>query len=306
MAFLPGPDSRGLPGPGLLARLCWVLALGLAALGCRARSDHMAPSSAALGAPSAELAQVVFIRPSAFAGNLLITICDDQGKFLGDAPPVSHFSVGLPPGRHTFVAWAENTAALRAEVAAGQTYFVEVALQAGSMTPRVELFARKPRTEPFALVPTWLAQTDRLEAERAAGQASLSSRHDDLAERLTQGAASLAGLDPAELELRRLQPGDGVAGVPFANLAPPPPPLSASPAATAGASAGVGSAAAAAPPPSAATSITPTRTAACQTHGDCTPGHICIGGGCALAVACSGDDAECPTGTTCQEGVCRP
>jgi len=285
----------------LLAAVCAALALA----GCRARSDFMAPTSAELGAPAAQSAQVVFLRPSAFAGNRLITICDDKGTFLGDAPPVSHFWVRLPPGRHTFVAWAENSTALEADLAAGQTYFVEVALRAGSMTPRVELLAQKPAADSFELVPTWLAQTERLEADRSGGQAALSGRHADLAERLAQGPAALKGLDAEALALRRLGPGDGIRGKPFARLALPPPAPSSPPAATTSASAGPAETAPA-PGPSSAPTATARRPGACQSHADCAAGQICIGGGCALTVACSGDDAECPTGTTCQAGSCRP
>ncbi len=299
------PIGPGLPVPLGLPWLLWVL-LVLGPASCRARSDHMAPTSAALGAPSTQVAQVVFIRPSAFAGNQLVTICDDQGGFLGDSPPVSHFWVSLPPGQHTFIAWASDATALRADLAAGHTYFVEVALRAGSMRPRVELLAQKAHTKTFSLVPTWLAQTEQLQADRTAGQAALRSRHGDLTEGLQQGTAALAALDPSELEGRRLRPDDGVTGIPFANLLPPPPAPKASSAAAPRATAVGTTDAPPAPPRGARPAGTAPPQPGCQGHDDCRAGHLCIGGSCALAVVCSGDDAECPTATTCQEGVCRP
>ncbi len=306
------PDSSGRRARQLVILLVWLI-LSLGPPGCRARSDQMKPTSTALSAPKAGLAQVVFIRPSLFAANQLVTILDGEGQFIGDSPSVSHFVVSLPPGTHRFVAWAENTTALVADLAANKTYFVEVALRAGAMSPRVVLLAQTPGTENFELVPTWLAQTERLAVSGGTMPESVANRSGDVTERLHAAAQELQDLESAELARRHLKPEDGLDGVPFAGLLPPKsrPPASAA----AGESPTIPTSAGRGPPTDSATAATPSsqdapvpsgRRGACRNHGDCTDGRLCISGGCSLAVSCSGDDAECPSATRCREGVCQP
>jgi hypothetical protein len=73
------------------------------------------------------LAKVVFARDAESGDSTLTTIVDEDGKLLLFAEPASHFVVTLSPGEHTFYSCAgKNTHALKANLAAGAVYAVEV------------------------------------------------------------------------------------------------------------------------------------------------------------------------------------
>lgn len=230
--------------------LALVVALTTALLtGCSASSDYMrevAHPQPPTGNPQA--ATVVFIRPSSFASSLATTILDGRGRFLGDALPSSYFVVQMPPGEHLFISWAENTASLKANLAPGLVYYVEVAPTMGAFSARVHLRAVKPSTENWAELPEWLEESTQYEPDEAAGQAYLTSRQEDVTERIRRGNEILTEYDPEEMAERTLNPGDGLppgaapgtaappataqpATPPAAAPAPPPAPAPAQPAA---------------------------------------------------------------------------
>ena len=102
--------------------------IGLAALlagasGCTATSNYMIQPQmpVPLVAPP-DAALVVFLRPSGYGSAVATTILDDRGAFLGDSIGGTEFAVALPPGQHVFLAWAENTAPLRAELLPSRVY----------------------------------------------------------------------------------------------------------------------------------------------------------------------------------------
>src|SRR5688500_8455849 len=128
-------------------------------VGCGAGSDYMRPGAAPKLEAEAETARVVFLRPSGFASAIKTTILDGHGQFLGDSLPTSYFVVDLPAGEHVFVAWAENTSALRAKLAPGKVYYVEVSPKMGAWSARVGLLALSPRSEECAELQGWLADS---------------------------------------------------------------------------------------------------------------------------------------------------
>ena len=197
---------------GLQSTLWRVILLALALLagtGCSASSDFMRPAAPGVGAAAPEQAQVVFIRPSGFASAIKTTILGSHGEFLGDSLPESYFAVSMPPGEHVFIAWAENTAALRANLEAGKTYYVEVSPKMGAWSARMHLLAIKPGAPSWAELDRWLASTSRLEPDQGAGQAYLAERQDDVKERLRRAQEALTEYEPNELAERTLAPGDG-------------------------------------------------------------------------------------------------
>jgi hypothetical protein len=187
-----------------------LLLLALATAGCSASSDYMHPVAvprAIVARPDA--ATVVFIRPSGYAGGIKTTILDGRGRFLGDSLAESYFTVYVPPGPNVFIAWAENTAALRANLAPGRTYYVEVAPKIGMLSARVHLLAMTPRSESWSKRREWLTDSKQLEVDEPGGQAYLRGRSEDVAERLQRANEALRQYSPEELAERTLDPNDG-------------------------------------------------------------------------------------------------
>jgi hypothetical protein len=187
----------------MLIALCGIV-------GCGATSDYMmdvAHPRPIVATPN--MATVVFIRPSSYARSMKTTILDGRGTFLGDSLPKSHFAVLLPPGPHVFIAWAENTAALQATLLPGRVYFVEVAAKMGVLSARMHVLALTPRSENWAKVPEWLNETTQLVPDPAGGQAYLSSRPEDVQERIRRANEALSKYDAEELAERTLRPEDG-------------------------------------------------------------------------------------------------
>jgi hypothetical protein len=155
-------------------------------------------------------AVVVFVRPSGFARAMGSTILDGRGRFLGDSLPETYFAVRVPPGEHIFIAWAENTAALRASLAPGRTYYIEVAPKMGALSARMHLLAITPRAESWGELRTWMDESKQTIPDEPSGQAYLASRSEDVAERLRRAAEILKEYDAEELADRTLTPGDGL------------------------------------------------------------------------------------------------
>jgi hypothetical protein len=169
----------------------------------------MRPNSGSIAVPPEDGATVVFIRPSGFAPSTLVTVIDDRGRFIGQSSKQSHFAVNLPAGPHVFIAWAENTAALKADLAPGKTYFVEVAPKMGAFSARAHLLAVTPKSESWSKLPEWLSQTAGYTPDRTAGQAFLDAKHDDTLERVRRGIDALAKYSPEELAERMIRAEDG-------------------------------------------------------------------------------------------------
>lgn len=246
----------------------------------------------------------MFIRPSSYAGMLATTIIDERGRFLGDALPNGCFAVQVPAGEHLFISWAENTAAVRATLAPGKTYFVEVSPRVGLMSARVQLFAQTPRNKNWLEVPRWLAECQRTQPDEQAGQAYLASRGQDVQERVQRGPHAMTEYSAEELAERTILPEDGLDAAALTAMlggaASPPPAVTPSPPAPAP-MASLPSA-----PPAAAVSVapvTPSILTGCTSDGDCRHGRRCTGGACRTAVRCT-KDVECPASELCNQGTC--
>lgn len=205
----PSQEHRQPAAPRPSAGVALLL-LAIAAGGCSYSSPYMRPSQAGYPMAPADAAQVVFVRPSAMGFALGVTLLDGSGRFLGDLPAESHFAVAVPPGQHLFFAWAENTAAIRADLAPGRTYFVEVSPRPGFLSMRIQLLALTPRHPKWRERGAWIRETQHLIADRTAGQAEMNRRAEDRAERLRRAREILRKYDPTELAERTLTPDDGV------------------------------------------------------------------------------------------------
>jgi len=179
--------------------------------GCAASSEYMVKMKGARTGieRSPDAATVVFVRPSSYAAALGCTVLDGNGRYLGDALPSSYFAVKVRPGSHVFIAWAENTAALRATVEAGKIYFVEVSSKMGMFTARMHLLAIAPGTDSWKKVDEWLAESEAYAPDEPRGQAYLKKRAADTGERIDRANKILSEYSPSELAERTLTPTDG-------------------------------------------------------------------------------------------------
>jgi hypothetical protein len=192
-------------------RLMWLLAA--LAGGCSttsaARNMVEVTPSQRLVAPT-DAALVVFVRPSKFAYAIAANIIDEQGRFLGDSPAKGHFAAILPPGRHMFVVWAENTDVIDAELAPGKIYFIEVAATMGAWSAQMHLKAIKPTSANFGHRDEWMINTQQYSVAGPGGQENLNKRPDDVRERLRRAQEHLTKYSDAEREARTLRAPDGI------------------------------------------------------------------------------------------------
>lgn len=193
----------------LVTRTLAALSLVTALVGCTASSDHMHPVGPPQLAAKADAVTVVFVRPSGYAAGIVTTILDDKGRFLGDAMAETYFVTEVPAGEHTFIAWAENTAALKAQLAPGKVYYVEVSPKMGALSARIHLLALTPRSENWGELKGWLAASQAMRVNEQAGQAYLAGRTEDVQERIASAKEVLAEYDAEELAARTLRPEDG-------------------------------------------------------------------------------------------------
>jgi hypothetical protein len=185
----------------------WVLFAAVLLCGCAA-SDAMVEVLTPLPElPAAGTAVVVFVRPSTYAEAVRFPILDHTGRFLGHSLPATWFFAQLPAGSYVFYAQGENTAAVRALLAPGRTYFVEVGPKLGWLRPRVELLPIAPRFPSWAKREEWIAESvaHRLEHPDASDLDS-----SDVGEILERGRVTLEGYDGVELDRRTLRAGDGL------------------------------------------------------------------------------------------------
>jgi hypothetical protein len=167
------------------------------------------PATGPIGA-LADHATVVFVRPSGIGFAVNFAILDDQGKWVGDAVAQTHFAVSLPPGDYLFVGWAENTAALKASLAAGRVYYVEVYPVMGAFSAQVQFEALTARSEDWSKVDDWLKTTKRLQPLDT-GVANMDAKHDDALKRVATAKENWDGYSSEDKARRTLRPEDGTA-----------------------------------------------------------------------------------------------
>jgi hypothetical protein len=193
-----------------MRRLVVLTSAALALVACAATSPYMQPArTRAVGPAPADLALVVFLRPTPMARSLVVPIIDASGTFLGESTADSYFVATLERGPHTFIALSEGTHALKAELAPGKTYYVEVVAALGLRNPRFHLMAVKG-PDAAARVTRWLAELAPLEVRQAEGQAALvEARRAEVEAAIQRGLARFDSYEPAEVDDRTLAQGDG-------------------------------------------------------------------------------------------------
>jgi hypothetical protein len=117
----------------------------------------------------------------------------------------------MPPGEYMFVGWAENTDLVKASLAAGHIYYVEVSPELGALYAQVSLEALTPRSDDWKNLPRWLADTKRLEP-LPTGVQYMDGRHDDAMKRVASANENWSEMSQDDREKRTLHAEDGTTG----------------------------------------------------------------------------------------------
>lgn len=107
----------------------------LCCVGCAGHSSYMKPA-AVLKQPTADKALVRFMRPSGYGYVINFNVLDGE-KVIGNSVAKSQFDYLAEPGKHLFIATAENKSFLEADLQAGKTYYVITKVSMGAWTARV-------------------------------------------------------------------------------------------------------------------------------------------------------------------------
>ena len=113
-----------------------LLGIGLIVLSsCAGSSSFMKPATERASLTK-DKAVVRFMRPSSFGFGININVLDGE-KSIGNSVAKSQFDYGADPGRHLFIASAENQDYLEADLEAGKTYYVFTNIYPGFWRARV-------------------------------------------------------------------------------------------------------------------------------------------------------------------------
>jgi hypothetical protein len=152
-----------------VTKLLLAVLLTVVLSGCA--SSMMLPTDTLIQ-PGPDYAVVNFLRPSSFGGAIKFGIWDSD-NFVGVLTPKNYIQYKAAPGEHLFMARAENWAVIKANVAAGKTYYIVGAPRMGAWKARVALEVVNPDDPKLqkwmtSLRPTMVdpAQKDAYMAER--------------------------------------------------------------------------------------------------------------------------------------------
>jgi len=192
-----------------MKKLLSLLVLALACLSCGG-SDYMhALQTPQAIAAEANMATVVFIRPSSYGGSSY-PVLDHNGRLLGEAMGDTYFVAKMPPGQYMFIVWSEGTPAMKATVEAGKIYYVEVGVTIGMWSARARLFAVGPQRKQWPELPEWLAESVMTAPIAGAAQAFARNEGEDVPEILQKGNQNFSEYDAEEMHERTLMPTDGL------------------------------------------------------------------------------------------------
>jgi len=159
--------------------------------------------------PQAGQALIVFVRPSGFGHGATFAVFDDQGNFVGQVPAKGHVMHHATPGRHRYLVWAENTAVLDAEVAAGKIYIVEVPARMGAWSARAHLLPVKRGSEEWDEALEWVKETNQWDVDPELAKQWKTEKAAGLEKQLQRGKEMWAKYDEEEKEMRTMRPADG-------------------------------------------------------------------------------------------------
>lgn len=157
---------------------------------------------------AANVATVVFIRPSRDADALIPIVLDQQGRFLGQSLPSSYFVATLPPGDHVLTICNDKSAGMRARLSAGKRYFVELSHEE-SFSRRVVPSVIRQGSESWGRLTKWYTQKKRVVEKEGKGERYLQAHAELVQKCLRAGKDDVDALDATELRARSPAPEDG-------------------------------------------------------------------------------------------------
>jgi len=104
--------------------------------GCAGSSQYMVKATP-IAAPPSERALVYFMRPSGMAFTVNFQIWD-RDHFIGLSQAKSYFAYECDPGKHLFLGFAENKAAIEADLEAGKSYYIGTNVRMGAWKARMD------------------------------------------------------------------------------------------------------------------------------------------------------------------------
>lgn len=120
-------------------RFLFLLFVAVFCVSCAGKSSYMRPTQNLLSPPE-DKALVRIMRPSGFGSAVNFNILDGE-KVIGNSVAKSQFDYLAEPGKHLFIATAENKAFLEAELEEGKTYYILTQVKMGVWKARVGLIA---------------------------------------------------------------------------------------------------------------------------------------------------------------------
>jgi hypothetical protein len=121
--------------------------------GCAGSSAYM-KSTKTLLQPTQNKALVRFMRPSGYGFAINFNMLDGD-HVIGNSVAMSQFGYLAEPGRHLFIATAENKVFLEADLEAGKTYYIITRVYMGAWSARVAFVAVTKGSEYWDKVRDW-------------------------------------------------------------------------------------------------------------------------------------------------------
>ena len=188
-----------------------ILTLSLFFFACAAKSDFMVKTDKSKMKLEAKKSRVVFIRPSSGAFGLAPAIIDQDGKYIGESTPSSYFYSDLEPGNYTFIAWAEGTHSMKANLKSGKTYYVKVTPHIGAWAARFHLDAIKKDSKDWKEKEKWMTELPLYIPNVAEGQKKIIDKKgkDSVNSTVEKGKKRFVEYDDKEKKEKSLFPEDG-------------------------------------------------------------------------------------------------
>ena len=135
-------------------------------ISCAGSSAYMKPSEGFLS-PTEEKALVRIMRPSGMGFGVNFNVLDGE-RVIGNSVAKSQFDYLAAPGKHLFIATAENKVFLEADLEAGKTYYIITRIYPGVWRARVAFLAVTKGSEYWDKVREYEAELVKLQPDTMA------------------------------------------------------------------------------------------------------------------------------------------
>lgn len=197
-------------------KLLMLVAAMLLATGC-ASTKMVDSAQQELIAPTADKAQIVFMRSSMFGGAVQSSVFDvtgDETEFIGILSAGKKIAYTVEPGKHTFMVVSEAADFMEAEMLGGKTYYAMVTPRMGAWKARFSMYpVRNGGPGEFQYgsdkFQGWLKSTE-LSENTPASHAWAEENRSNIRSKQVDYEAVWQQKSPAELAERTLNPDDGV------------------------------------------------------------------------------------------------